>query len=112
MYSNFVPSAEHCARLEALAGRGNVAVADSEAAAQASAATTQIAFGHRYLRQMLVVGAMAVIRYADPKRRPWLAQLLARRKAKVAAVALANKIARTAWAMMMTGERYREPLAA
>lgn len=68
--------------------------------------------GHRYLRQMLVVGAMAVIRYADPTRRPWLAQLLARRKAKVAAVALANKIARTVWAMMMTGERYREPLAA
>jgi len=53
MYSNFVPSAEHCARLEALAGRGNVAVADCEAAAQASAATTQIAFGHRYLRQLL-----------------------------------------------------------
>lgn len=68
--------------------------------------------GHRYLRQMLVAGAMAVIRYADPVRRPWLAQLLARRKAKVAAVALANKIARTAWAMMMTGERYRAPLAA
>jgi transposase len=68
--------------------------------------------GHRYLRQMLVVGAMAVIRYADPSRRPWLAQLLARRKAKVAAVALANKIARTVWAMMTTGERYREPLAA
>jgi transposase len=47
--------------------------------------------GHRYLRQMLVVGAMAVIRYADATRRPWLAQLLARRKAKGAAVALANK---------------------
>ena len=70
--------------------------------------------GHRYLRQMLVVGSMAVIRHAQrlPERRPWLVQLLARRKAKVAAVALANKIARTAWAMMMTGERYREPLAA
>jgi transposase len=68
--------------------------------------------GHRYLRQMLVVGAMAVIRYASATRRPWLAQLLARRKAKVAAVALANKTARTVWAMMMTGERYREPLAA
>jgi len=68
--------------------------------------------GHRYLRQMLVVGAMAVIRYAEPSRRPWLAQLLARRKAKVAAVALANKTARTVWAMMMTGERYRAPLAA
>lgn len=68
--------------------------------------------GHRYLRQMLVVGAMAVIRYAEPTRQPWLAQLLARRKAKVAAVALANKIARTVWAMMVTGERYREPLMA
>lgn len=68
--------------------------------------------GHRYLRQMLVVGAMAVIRYAEPARRPWLAQLLARRKAKVAAVALADKNARTVWAMMVTGERYREPLLA
>jgi transposase len=70
--------------------------------------------GHPYLRQILVVGSMAVIRHAprSAARRPWLAQLLARRKAKVVAVALANKIARTAWAMMMTGERYREPLAA
>ena len=63
---------------------------------------------------MLVVGAMAVIRHAprSPTRRPWLTQLLARRKAKVVAVALANKIARTVWAMMTTGEHYREPLAA
>ena len=70
--------------------------------------------GHRYLRQMLVVGSMAVIRHAkrSAARRPWLVQLLARRKAKVAAVALANKIARTVWALMTTGERYREPLAA
>ena len=70
--------------------------------------------GHRYLRQMLVVGAMAVIRHAERSgaRRPWLVQLLARRKAKVAAVALANKTARMVWAMMTSGERYREPLAA
>ena len=70
--------------------------------------------GHRYLRQMLVVGAMAVIRHAarSAERRPWLMQLLARRKPKVAAVALANKTARTVWAMMTSGERYREPLAA
>lgn len=69
--------------------------------------------GHQYLRQMLVVGAMAVIRYAgrSSARHPWLVQLLARRTAKVAAVALANKTARTVWAMMMTGERYRGPLA-
>ncbi len=70
--------------------------------------------GNRYLRQMLIVGAMAVIRHAERNaaRRPWLVQLLARRKAKVAAVALANKTARTIWAMMVSGERYREPLAA
>jgi len=39
-------------------------------------------------------------------------QLLARRKAKVAAVALANKNVRTIWAMMTSGERYREPQVA
>lgn len=70
--------------------------------------------GNRYLRQMLIVGAMAVLRYAERNgaKRPWLVQILARRKPKVAAVALANKTARTIWAMMMSGERYREPLAA
>ncbi len=49
--------------------------------------------GNRYLRQMLVVGAMAVIRYAQRHgtKRPWLVQLLARRPTKVAAVALANR---------------------
>jgi len=70
--------------------------------------------GNRYLRQMLIVGAMAVIRHAERNaaKRPWLVQLLARRKAKVAAVALPNKTARTIWAMMVSGERYREPLVA
>jgi transposase len=43
-------------------------------------------------------------------RRPWLARLLERRPAKVAAIALANKIARMAWAIMARGERYREPI--
>jgi transposase len=70
--------------------------------------------GNRYLRQMLIVGAMAVVRHAERNgaRRPWLVQMLGRRKPKVAAVALANKTARTIWAMMISGERYREPLAA
>ena len=70
--------------------------------------------GDRYLRQMLVVGAIAVIRYAQRHgaRRPWLVQLLARRTPKVAAVALANRNARMAWAIMTSGERYREPVAA
>lgn len=70
--------------------------------------------GDRYLRQLLVVGALAVIRYAvrNGARRPWLVQLLARRTPKVAAVALANKNARMVWAIMTSGERYREPVAA
>jgi transposase len=70
--------------------------------------------GHRYLRQMLIVGAMAVVRFAERNgtKRPWLVQLLARRKAKVAAVALANKNACMIWAMMASGERYREPQVA
>ena len=69
---------------------------------------------HQYLRQMLIVGAMAVVRYAEHNgaKRPWLVQLLARRKTKVAAVALANKNARMIWAMMASGERYREPQVA
>ena len=67
--------------------------------------------GDRYLRQMLVIGALAVVRYAQRNgtRRPWLLQLLARRTPKVAAVALANKNARMIWAIMTSGERYREP---
>ena len=68
----------------------------------------------RYLRQMLVVGALDVVRYAvqNGTRRPWLVQLLARRTPKVAAVALANTTARMVWAIMTSGEPYREPLAA
>jgi transposase len=70
--------------------------------------------GNRYLRWLLVAGAMAVIRYARQHgtKRVWLARLMERRPIKVAAVALANKIARMAWAMMVRGERFREPLAA
>ena len=69
--------------------------------------------GDRYLRQLLVAGALAVIRYAQRHgtKRPWLVHLLARRSPKIAAVALANKMARMIWAMMMTGEHYREPVA-
>ena len=67
--------------------------------------------GNRYLRQMLFAGAVAVIRRAmQGTRRTWLIRLLERRKPKVAAMALANKNARIAWAMMMSGEGYREPV--
>lgn len=73
--------------------------------------------GHERLRQLLVVGAMAVIRHASrPGARlasarlasPWLTQLLARKPRKLAAVALANKTARIVWAMMTRGEAFRQ----
>jgi transposase len=70
--------------------------------------------GDRYLRSLFVAGALAVIRYAKihgTKHRPWLTALLARRPTKVAAIALANKIARMVWAMMARDERYKEPAA-
>jgi transposase len=66
--------------------------------------------GNRYLRWLLVTGAMAVIRYArrHGTKRSWLVRLMERRPPKVAAVALANKIARMAWALMVHGERFTE----
>ena len=70
--------------------------------------------GDRYLRSLFTAGALAVIRYAKihgTQHRPWLTALLARRPTKVAAIALANKIARIAWAMMVRGEHYKEPVA-
>jgi transposase len=70
--------------------------------------------GDRYLRSLFVAGALAVIRYVKihgTKHRPWLTALLARRPTKVAAIALANKIAQMAWAIVATGERHTEPAA-
>ena len=69
--------------------------------------------GDRYLRRILVVGAHSVLRRAkhNPQRYPWLTQLLARRPFKVVAVALANKMARIAWALLAKGGTYRPRLA-
>ncbi len=72
--------------------------------------------GNERLRSLLVVGVMAVIRHAregKPSASAWLLALLARKPRKLAAVALANKIARVVWAMMARGEVYRrQPVAA
>jgi len=69
--------------------------------------------GNERLRRLLVTGATSVIRFAT---RPghkvasaWLLNLLQRKPRKLVAVALANKIARTAWAMMVSGEVWRRP---
>ena len=65
--------------------------------------------GDRYLRRILVVGAHSVLRRAkkNPEKYPWLTQLLARRPFKVVAIALANKMARIAWALLASGAHYR-----
>ena len=67
--------------------------------------------GDQYLRRILVVGACSVLRRArqQPEKYPWLIQLLARRPFKVVAVALANKMARIAWALLAKGGTYRAP---
>ncbi len=68
--------------------------------------------GDRYLRSMLMIGALSVVKRVKQlgyTHRPWLAELMVRRPIKVAAIALANKIIRMVWAMMVRGERYREP---
>jgi transposase len=66
--------------------------------------------GDEGLRSVLVVGATAVIQHArrHGKGSPWLIALLKRKSPKLAAVALANKTARIAWKMMLTGEPYAE----
>jgi transposase len=70
--------------------------------------------GDRYLRRILVVGAHSVLRRAklNPEKYPWLTQLLARRPFKVVAIALANKMARVAWALLARGGTYRAPALA
>ena len=66
--------------------------------------------GDESLRRLLVLGATARLRFAKAGRSsPWLLGLLARRPKKLVAVALANKMARTLWAMMVNGETYRQP---
>jgi transposase len=69
--------------------------------------------GDRYLRRILVVGAHAVLKLArqKPEKYPWLTQLLARRPFKVVAVALANKMARVAWALLAKGGTYHRARA-
>ena len=64
--------------------------------------------GDGYLRRLLVVGSTAVMRMTrkSPARQPWMAGLLERKPTKIATVALANKTARIAWAVMTRKEVY------
>jgi transposase len=70
--------------------------------------------GDRYLRRLLVIGATGLIRYRRknvPGGLEWLSRLLARKPARLVTVALANKMARIAWAILCRGEVYREVTA-
>jgi len=68
--------------------------------------------GNGYLRRLLVNGAMAVLNSKQAKQDPWLVKLLAKKERLVVAVALANKMARIGWALMMRQEDFRRRPAA
>ena len=65
--------------------------------------------GDEALRAALVVGATSVIQHArrTGKASAWLIELLKRKPPKLAAIALANKMARIAWKIMVSGETYK-----
>ena len=67
--------------------------------------------GDRYLRRLFVLGAISIVRTARTRldKYPWVTELLRRRPAKVVAVALANKMAPVAWAVLARAETYRAP---
>ena len=71
--------------------------------------------GERSIRRLLILGASAVIRWAvrrDASKNFWLAQMLARKPTMLVTVALANKMARTVWALLVKGGVYRAPAMA
>lgn len=68
--------------------------------------------GQRDLRRLLIIGAASVLRWAigrGAEQRGWLGQMLARKPRMLVTVALANKMARTAWALMTTNENDKNP---
>jgi transposase len=71
--------------------------------------------GQRDIRRILIISAIALVRWATRKGAPegsWLARMLAKKPRMLVAVALANRMARVAWAVMRKGEEYRDPAAA
>jgi transposase len=66
--------------------------------------------GQRDIRRLLIIGAMTVVRWAVRKgaaKGSWLARMLAEKPRLVVAIALADKMARSVWAMLSKGEEYR-----
>lgn len=69
--------------------------------------------GNAYIRRLLAIGMGAVLRYtrANAASNPWAAKLLERKPARLITVALANKTARVAWAILARNECYAAPAA-
>ncbi len=70
--------------------------------------------GERTIRRLLIPGASAVVRWAGQRGAPagsWLARMLARKPKMLVTAALANKTARTVWALLVKGGVYRAPVA-
>jgi transposase len=71
--------------------------------------------GERTLRRLLIIGSSAVVKQASKRGAPrgsWLEQMLARKPRMLVTVALANKMARIVWALLVKQETYRAPVAA
>ena len=71
--------------------------------------------GNRYIRKLLVVGSTALLRVAHKRKgalADWIHTIVATKPPKLAAVALANKLARTCWAILSTGEGFRQEMYA
>ena len=71
--------------------------------------------GERTIRRLLILGASAVVRWASQRgaaEGSWLARMLGRKPRMLVTVALANKMARIVWALMVKGGTYRVPAAA
>ena len=65
--------------------------------------------GQRDIRRLLIIGAMAVVRWAARKAAEgsWLGRMMAKKPRLLVAIALANKMARSVWAMLSKGQGYR-----
>lgn len=71
--------------------------------------------GERTLRRLLIIGSSAVVQQASKRGAPrgsWLEQMLARKPRMLVTVALANKMARIVWSLLIKQENYRAPVAA
>ena len=71
--------------------------------------------GERTIRRLLIIGSSAVVQQASKRGAPkgsWLEQMLARKPRMLVTVALANKMARIVWALLVKQENYRAPVAA